>query len=650
MKAKRPSLPRSDSPIRKAQNAASTPQTRPSLGKPSFSKSMVGRAQYAPSPTPGRLGSSVRGTRDLAGDPGKKLPVTPKPAVRKPAWTKPPSPSRSESRSDSRLGPEPMFDEESDNTPVGVSRALPTAKPHQKSKTDVNHSEELNSLRSQLQDRDRQLEAYAADLEEMRNSVAELQTATTKHNSTIIRSSRGSSIEDLDAASLRTLVREKNERITALTHDFDTHRAEFRDTIDILEHTSDETNRHYEERISTLENELRGHTNRDVDVESVAQQFMVLEKHVEELEEGLEDSRRGESEARAEVEHLRGEVERGKAELRREREKAAAVQKGFGDGTSDARWQREISHRDNEINGLKAIIHSLSRDASSKSPSSPRSSRRSKHNSRNQTNGYTDAQIAEERQIRERLQREVKGLEDLVNRKTFREDELEREIQRLRERNSKLSSISNGATERAIIDRNHHHYIPNNAPFDDEQHQPNSLQQNRQTQHPQRTASNADSDGDHSTAMTDSSTPWCEMCEAAGHDILHCNLMGSQQAAPSSTFPKNDSGAAQPSRTFNTKHTDLTLKPHLNDFPAPLSPARSPVLGNSKEKEEWGPAAATTPKQQQQPPAARAKPNPLDNGMVAGKESGVIDESKWCALCERDGHGSVDCPFDDDVI
>ena len=360
-------------------------------------------------------------------------------------------------------------------------------------------------------------------------------------------------------------------------------------------------------------------------------------------------SRSWESEARAEVEHLRGEVERGKAELRREREKAATAQKGFGDGTSDARWQREISHRDNEINGLKAIIHSLSRDASSTSPSSPRSSRRSKHNSHNQANGHTDAQIADERQTRERLQREVKDLEELVDRKTYREDELEREIQRLRERNSQLSSISNGATERPITDRSLYH-TPDNASFDNTQHQPDASHPQRRPQPAQRTTSNHDSDGDRSTAMTDNSSPWCEMCEAAGHDILHCNFMGSQQPAANSTFPKNSSGTSQPSHATNNRHADLALKPHSNDFPAPLSPARSPVSGSSKEK-EWGDAVTRTPKQQQQrpPPAsARAKPTPLDNGMVPGKESGVVDESKWCALCERDGHGSVDCPFDDD--
>ena len=37
----------------------------------------------------------------------------------------------------------------------------------------------------------------------------------------------------------------------------------------------------------------------------------------------------------------------------------------------------------------------------------------------------------------------------------------------------------------------------------------------------------------------------------------------------------------------------------------------------------------------------------LDTGMVAGKTSGVVDPNKWCALCERDGHDSVDCPFEE---
>ena len=633
MKAKRPSLPRPESPLRKAQNASSTPQARPSMGKPNLSKSLIGGPRYAPSPTPGKLGASVRGTKDVAGDPGKRLPATPKPATRKPTGARPPS--RSESRSESRLGPETMFDEESDNTPIGVAKIAPAPKPtQQRSRPTSKQDDELKSLRSKLEQRDRQLEKYAADLEEMQSSIAELQTVTPKRSSATTRSSRGSGIDDLDAPSLRALVRDKNEKIASLTQEFDTHRADFRDTIDILEHTSDETNRHYEDRIANLEAELRNQSNRDDDVESVAQQLVLLEKQVEDLEEGLEDSRRGESEARGEVEHLRGEVERGRAELRREEEKAVAALKTGGDGASDTNLQREIAQRDNEINGLKAIIHSLSRDASAASPSSPKASRRSRHSGHNQYNGHTDARLTEERQAREKLEREMKNLESLIDRKTYREEELEHEIQRLRTQSSHVYADSNGHPESATMPHSKHHQnTDKDSTSADRLNQPPSPNQKSR-------ANNIPESDTHSTTMTDTSALWCEMCETTGHDILHCTSMGSQ-------LPPRHSQQQQQEDYRKPRENNLNLSayhPHPSDFPAPLSPARSPAPDGSSMMEDT--KGGETPKAKQQP---RMHPDPMDDGLVAGKESGVVDETKWCALCERDGHGSVDCPFDDDV-
>ena len=536
-----------------------------------------------------------------------------------------------------------MFDEESDNTPIGISKMSTAAKPAQKtSRPASDQTDETKQLKTQLEQRDQQLEKYAADLEEMQKSIAELQTISPKHNSATVRSSRGSGIDDLDAPSLRALVREKNEKIAALTHEFDTHRADFRDTIDILEHTSDETNRHYEERIANLEGELRNQTNRDDDVESVAQQLVLLEKQVEDLEEGLEDSRRGESEARGEVEHLRGEVERGRAELRREREKAAAAIKTGGDGSSEASLQREVAHRDNEINGLKAIIHSLSRDASTTSPNSPKSSRRSRHSKDNQTNGHTDAMLAEERQAREKLERELKDLESLVDRKTYREEELEQEIERLHKHNSLNSAGSNGYSERTVQANNNAHRLKPSKDF---------IPTNNWRDHPlspdqiHRAASSMDrvpeSDTQSST-MTDSSALWCEMCETTGHDILHCASMGSQPPAHQNPRPpapqSQDNLSARPPHHYNRNHNP-NHHSRSDDIPAPLSPARSPAPPSGPRRDGDG--------DRDPPSKPRLLPNPLDNGMVAGKESGVIDESKWCALCERDGHGSVDCPFDD---
>ncbi|KAL9104487.1 MAG: hypothetical protein Q9163_000580 [Psora crenata] len=649
MRAKRPSLPRPESPQRKTQNVSSTPQTRPSLGKPNLSRSIIGGPRYAPSPIPAKFGASAKGSRDVVGDPGKKSSGSQKPAMRKPTGARPPS--RSESRSESRLGPEAMFDEEIDSTPTRVSKTTPSPKnAQQTSRPTSKQDDEVKLLRSQLEQRDKQLEKYASDLEEMQSSIAELQNMTPKHNSSATRSSRGSAIDDLDAPSLRALVREKNEKIAALTQEFDTHRADFRDTIDILEHTSDETNRHYEDRIANLEVELRNQNNRDDDVESVAQQLILLEKQVEDLEEGLEDSRRGESEARGEVEHLRGEVERGRAELRREKEKAAAALKAGKDESLEASLQREIAHRDNEINGLKAIIHSLSRDASATSPTSPRSSRRSKRHSHNQSNGHTDAQLAEERQAREKLERQMKDLESLVDRKTYREEELEREVQRLRAQGSHFSASSNGFSDRTITANDNHHGNSSKDPTHNNNWRDEPLAQSEHNPSASNLGGRPSSDG-QSTTMTDSSALWCEMCETTGHDILHCTIMGPQP--PSHTTNHHTNGyrtgrqavreGLQQQHHHQHQQNNLRASPDLKDFPAPLSPSRSPAPGTGRDVNG---GEATTPKTQQHQLAARM-PNPLDNGMVAGKESGVVDETKWCALCERDGHESVDCPFED---
>ena len=613
----RPSLPRPESPLRKAQIAGSTPSTRPSVGAPKLSKSVIGGPRYAPSPTPAKFGASVRGVN---GDPGKRsLNVTKTPA-KMAANGRPPS------RSNSRLGPEPMFDSESDNTPIayGKTSARPPPRPVS--------NEEVKQLRAELLERDQQLKRQNADLEEMQSSIAELQIVTPKHNSAATTRSRGSGIDELDAPQLRSLVREKNDKIATLTSDFDAHRAQFRNTIDSLERTSDETNRIYEQQVETLRQEIRDLQDRGDDVESVAQQLKQLEELVQELEEGLEDARRGEAEARGEVEFLRGEVERTRSELRREREKAAAALKGAGatmDGSfSPGGSSREVEQRDDEIRGLKAIIHSLSRDAVPDSGTPKHGSRRvskQRHSDLNQASSQNDSQLADERQAREKLEREVKELEGLVDRKTYREEELEHEIARLRKTAAHVSASSNGYSEKTAQPKSSHR--PNvskgsstdwRAPSSPEKQRGGRLE--------------AMTEDDHSTTMTDSSTLYCEMCETFGHEIFTCpNINGEkqlQEPIPQVQMPGSPS-QHNGRDAFREGAKGLAVSsPHTNDYPPPLSPARSPVRS----------------------PVATSKaslPNPMDQGPAAGKSSRKIDMDKWCALCERDGHESVDCPFED---
>lgn len=534
-----------------------------------------------------------------------------------------------------------MFDEELESTPDATTKNPSKIEPAQHTPgSNPSQDEEMKQLRLRLKERDKQLEKYSSDLNDMQNSITELQSTNNKHSSaTTVRSSRGSGIDELDASSLRATVREKNEKIASLTHEFDTHRADFRETIDILEHTSDETNRHYEERIETLQAELREMHDRGNDVESVAEQLKQLEGLVQDLEEGLEDARRGESEARGEVEFLRGEVERGRSELRHEKDKAATSNKNGSVDSPGAR-SREVEQRDDEIRGLKAIIHSLSRDALPE-VGSPKTSRRlskQRHSGNGQANG-NEVQIAEERQARQKLQREIKELEGLVDSKTYREEELEHEIERLRKTNSMVTSGSINVSDHTVMPAGNHQLNLGKSSIDQQRQSSSEARPNGSHFGPAPAASDS-----HST-MTDSSALWCEVCDTGGHDILTCtNMFGNANRLGNQTnhrherdHNENDARRGDPPshrRSHDKSREGLKpfASPQLNDYPAPLSPARSP-----------GPQSAeATPRMQQ-----AKMPNPMDQGMVAGKDSGIVDSGKWCAVCERDGHESVDCPFDD---
>jgi hypothetical protein len=614
----RPSLARPESPLRRAQ--IGTPGPRPSIGTP------IGKPgpRYAASPTPSKFGQSVRGTRDT-GDPAKKIGYTPKPGLKSGG----PRSTSALGRSASALGQAPQNYSDDENTPVGFAR--PTDKGSVGSISSFNarlqpaesraNAEELARLRTQLDERDRQLKEQASSLAEMENSLAEVQSLMggSENGS---RNNRGS-MEDKDSSQLRTMLREKNEKIAMLTAEFDAHRADFRSTIDTLELASTETERVYEKRMEELVHELREYQERTEDVDSVARQLKQLEELVQELEEGLEDARRGEAEARGEVEFLRGEVERGRSELRREREKAAAAM-NIGSNGDSAAVSKEVEQRDDEIRGLKAIIHSLSRDA----PNSPDLQKTPTQRSGSFTRFQRTSQDATGNSQSDKLEREVAELRTVVDAKTNREEELEREVERLRrgsagptpsQRASSMTVLSNGtATQERSSARDSKSTIVSwrdrelpRAP--DTHRRANTLETMPES--------------DTYSSATDSSALWCEICETGGHDILTCtNMFGSK-----SNQANGNGDITVKTEPLNQQRTgkDVVMKalsPNSpgDDFkPAPLSPMKA-----------------------KSPPVAII-PNPMDQGPVAGKESGVVDANKWCALCERDGHESVDCPFED---
>ncbi|CAM1506535.1 Fc.00g061760.m01.CDS01 [Cosmosporella sp. VM-42] len=581
-RAPRTSLPRPDSPVRRLQM---TPGPRPSMTTPAKAPSRYG------SPTNRTFAQSVRGT---AGDPSKRSKLERKPSIGP--------------RSASALGSAHGLDD--DTTPVGVQRTMTNGslgsvssfgmKMRPASRAAAAQDEEIERLRSQLEDRDRQLKDQGSTLAEMESSLVELQGLMEHADG--LPPPRRNSLDDKDSTTLRLMLREKNEKIAMLTAEFDAHRADFRSTIDTLEMASTETERVYEKRIEELMADVRELESRNVDVDSVASQLKQLEELVQELEEGLEDARRGEAEARGEVEFLRGEVERTRSELRREREKTAAGANANTNGDKSG-LSKELEAKEDEIRGLKAIIHSLSRDsvpgAEDRTPT-------------HRPGSFIQGNVVENKIARDNLERQVAELQSILDKKNSREEELEQELDAFRQgnnNNAQRNSVPLSAHRSSLRDSRDTVVLARAF----EARSPEATHKRGNT-----LSSMPESDA-YSTA-TETSTLWCEICETNGHDILTCtNMFGSESAKMN--------GDATTVKVISNHE----LKPHTptgNDAPAPLSPFKLKAPG---------------------PPSLNVKilPNPMESGPVAGKESGIMDPEKWCALCERDGHDSVDCPFED---
>ena len=358
---------------------------------------------------------------------------------------------------------------------------------------------EIQRLKQQLAERDKRLEEQAASLADMEQSVQQLSAILPGDG--VSPGARKGSLGDEDdhsAAQLRQMLREKNEKISMLTAEFDAHRADFRSTLDSLEMASTETERVYEEQKRDLLAqlaEMQEISQSKEDFEGVARQLKQLEELVAELEEGLEESRRGEAEARGEVEFLRGEVERGRSELRREREKAASALKTAESGGSSSPTLRELEQKDDEIRGLKAIVHNLS--------SNP--------------NGQADGEAGVDAEEMKKLKEELEGSQR-------EKEELEKELEQLR-RDSAMTNGTNGHTTHARNESERTATAPEPGtpararadtvkPTFAEHARRNGLQEQ-------------DANGGSSA---EANGVYCEMCESSEHDTLDCTKLATSKA------------------------------------------------------------------------------------------------------------------------
>ncbi|KAI5307255.1 hypothetical protein KEM56_001770 [Ascosphaera pollenicola] len=548
------------------------------------------------------------------------------------------------SRPSSRLtGPSPasspLHPPSSTSGPIVRNDVTPSPQPPLSSNSTYEGSEASSSeladrvryLEQELEERDRQLEEQTSMLEELQESITEL--------------------EGLDIMQVQAQLREKTEKIAQLTEEFDNHRADFRSTLDTLEIAAAETERVYERRIEELMQANQELQERGEDVGTVARQLKQLEELVSELEEGLEDARRGETEAKGEVEFLRGEVERTKLELKQEKERSAAALRAAEERANNLANQnpntKELEQKEEQIRGLKAIIDSLNGGAPDMNG-----------------NGANGNIAGSERTAD--LEHRVRELEGLLERghSSSSVGSVPNEPLPLRPKPSLASSMTSVSTKDSRRKANHTHTSSDRTivPGDFSE-----LPANLQVRAPQRPQGRprmdtVDLPGDDDLSPSGEDALWCEICETSGHEILTCTNMFGSNAARSGGPPAPHNVDKPPNNAMLDPAMHGAGGVNRSKLYSPLSTPQdepSSYLGSSSDVEDHqGESLKPAPS-----PSASSQRSGRDKvlekmkssgglstgsmGPLAGKSSGVVDESKWCALCERDGHESIDCPFDE---
>ncbi|KAF9736025.1 hypothetical protein PMIN06_002564 [Paraphaeosphaeria minitans] len=608
-----PSIPKFSQSLGPGARAPSPQFKQP--GRPSLRPESPFRKQPSLTPTPSRAGSITPSgfSKSAIGPPRFNSPGPRTAAFQKPRT---PGPPRPYSRNNSRLGHHDIIDEDAETTPTAKRVSNSTASSRGRRPGSSQSDEEVARLSNLLEERDKQLKEQAASLAEMESSLAEIQSMLPDDGMSF--GSRNSGEESGDVTQLRSILREKNEKIAMLTAEFDAHRADFRSTIDTLEMASTETERVYERKVEELQEELREFHSRGEDVATVAMQLKQLEELVQELEDGLEDARRGEAEARGEVEFLRGEVERGRSELRREREKAAAALKGAGAMVDSPATPgaRDLEQRDDEIRGLKAIIHSLSSGPAEEQKRSPLSRQGSSVNPEELRS--VNARV-------ETVEREKEELRGLVERKAFREEELEREIERLKEQISanaqRESFVSNGVSEHTAKEEKRLSGRDSKGTVVSWRGSPQATCRDAPPALEPMTES---ADG---FSSVDGDNIWCGFCEEGGHDILNCPAMGVSEV------PKPLPGARNGKDAVIEGLQNLSVSSDRQRSSA-VTPTKAP--GNAPRGDLPPP-----------PPLFSATSPSPGAGLVPPKGESAPDPDKWCALCENEGHDVTACPNED---
>lgn len=377
-------------------------------------------------------------------------------------------------------------------------------------------------------------------------------------------------IEELKQSHTKELD-ERDRKISSLKTQLDERRADFRSTLDDLQADMRDSNAAYVREIHSLQTKL-------MDAEKVRERVQELEQLVQEFETGGSSSN-----------------------------KIVADQDAKAQITKLAELENKLLEKDEKLNDMREQLEQAQQRLSDMSmvaaASSPFSSPFSNRNSGGDGNILDEIggsgrdsgifgseklkqQLKSERAQRIQLENEISNLEAVIEEKVFKEEEMERELEILRNQNNELQSAGP--------------YL-------------NQVQQKRK--------SSGIPPQPHATPLASNST----------QDTFGTDSTDSLLETPSIESPMAIaiSGTAISPETFGDAANTLSV-------------------GNGKtlKEQQGGPHAITTKTPSPEFKAATETVVPIYTSPKKIDLAGGRD--KWCGLCEREGHESIECPYEEE--
>ncbi|KAK9315541.1 hypothetical protein V1524DRAFT_429134 [Lipomyces starkeyi] len=345
---------------------------------------------------------------------------------------------------------------------------------------------ELERTSAKLQAKEREFTKQSAILLDMENTLAEFQALSETPKNALSDGEGDIQPPTQRELDLRTLLQDKDAKLEALQLELDSKRNEFRDTMETLEQANLASMHVYEAQLEELRSQIQA-------ANGVVGDIQPLETMILELETGLEGARMIEKEVREELEVARITIAEKEQEIKKLKQQLSSVATGTG-------LVSDLSFGGDELR----------------------------------------EELVNEKKEHEKLEQEVANLELLIESKVFREQELEKELVRLREQLS--AALDSLRTEKA----------QNETLQEQLQHRRDILvpalpKAQAVAKAPLKPTSNISLNGNGGYGKSENKHTggalWCEICETEGHDIIDCKAGGYGSAITGKPAPGAISGS-----------------------------------------------------------------------------------------------------------